>query len=84
MPPPSLGDVDSDDNPELVAPSNTGLLTVVSPKTDDIEASYKREVPINTFARITDFDGDRTNKIFVIYGDGSAVALSYPQFISPM
>ena len=53
------------------------LLTIVDPKTGEIEASYKREVPINTFARITDFDGDGSNEILVVYGDGRVVSLSY-------
>ena len=77
MPPPSLGDVNGDGDPELVAPSNTGLLAIIDPKTGEIEASYEREAPINTFARITDIDGDGTNEILVIYGDGRVVAFSY-------
>ena len=77
MPPPSLGDVDGDGDPELVAPSNTGLLAIVDPKTGEIAASYEREVPINTFARLTDYDGDGVEEILVIYGDGRVVVLSY-------
>lgn len=77
MPPPVLGDVDSDGTPELVAPSNTGSIAIIDPETGEIEATYEREVPINTFPRIADFDDDGDNEILVIYGDGRVVALSY-------
>lgn len=78
MPPPSLGDVNGDGTPELIAPSNTGLVAIVDPKTGAITASYERSVPINTFARVTDFDGDGSDEILVLYGDGRVVALSNP------
>ena len=77
MPPPSLGDVDGDGDAELVAVSNTGLVAVVDPATGEILASYEREVAINTFARVTDLDGDGAQEVLVIYDDGRVVALSY-------
>ena len=77
MPPPGMGDLDDNGDPELVAVTGTGLIAVVDPKTGEIVDSYKREVPINTFPRIADFDGDGREEIFVIYDDGRVVALSY-------
>lgn len=77
MPPPSLGDVDGDGRPELVAVSGTGLVTVINPETGEIVASYKREVPIKTFARVTDLDGNGTEEILVMYSDGRVVVLTY-------
>ena len=77
MPPPSIGDLDGNGDPELIAVAGNGLITVVDPTTGEIADSYKREVRINTFPRIVDFDGDGREEIFVIYGDGRVVALSY-------
>lgn len=77
MPPPSLGDLDGDGDPELVAASGDGLVAVIDPRTGEIVDPYKREVPIYTFPRLADFDGDGREEVFVIYGDGRVVALSY-------
>lgn len=76
-PPPSLGNVDGDKALELVAVADSGIVAIVDPKTGEIEASYEREVSINTFPRIVDFNGDGINEILVIYDDGRVVALSY-------
>jgi outer membrane protein assembly factor BamB len=77
MPPLSLGDLDGNGDPELVAVAGNGLITVVDPTTGEIVDLYKREVRINTFPRLADADGDGHGEIFVIYGDGRVVALSY-------
>lgn len=77
MPPPSLGDINGDGAPELVAVSSTGRVAVMDTETGDVLASYDREVPLKTFARVTDFDGDGTEEILVVYRDGRVVALSY-------
>lgn len=77
MPPPSLGDLDGDGDPELVAPSNTGSVTVLDPASGDVLATYHRDVPINTFVRVTDSDGDGIDELIVIYGDGRVVTLEY-------
>jgi len=76
MPPPGLGDLDGDGAPELVAVTGNGLVSIVDPITGEIVDSYKREVRLWTFPRIADFD-DGHEEIFVIYGDGRVVALSY-------
>ena len=76
-PPPSLGDVTGDGEPELVAVTFTGAVKVLDPKAGNVLATYSRKTPIRTFPRITDFDGDGINEILVIYGDGRVVALSY-------
>ncbi|HET7323941.1 MAG TPA: FG-GAP-like repeat-containing protein [Halococcus sp.] len=76
-PPPSMGDIDGDGNPELVAVTNTGIVSVADPKSGDIRASYEREVPIYVHPTIANTDGDDAAEIYVIYGDGRVVALSY-------
>jgi outer membrane protein assembly factor BamB len=77
MAPPSMGDLDGNGDPELVAVTGKGLIAVVDPKTGEIVDSYKRDVLINTFPRVADFDNDGRAEIFVIYGDARVVALSY-------
>lgn len=78
-PPPSLGDVDGDDKPEIVAVTNNRFISVVDPASGEIRATYKREgeVPIYVHPTLADTDGDGTAEIYVIYGDGRVVALSY-------
>ena len=65
MPPPSLGNLDGDGDLELVAASGDGLIAVIDPRTGEIVDSYKREVPIYTFLRLADFDGDAREEVFV-------------------
>lgn len=76
-PPPSTGDVDADGDPELVAVTDDGTVAVVDPTDGSVLATYERDVPIRTFPRIADVDGDREREILVLYGDGRVVALSY-------
>ena len=74
-PPPTLGDVDGDETSELVAVSNAGVVSIVDPKTGEIQSTYEREVPINTYPRLKDLDADPAAEIIVIYGDGSVAVL---------
>ncbi len=76
-PPPSMGDVDADGEPELVAVTDDGTVAVVDPADGSVLATYERDVPIRTFPRIADVDGDAGEEILVLYGDGRVVALSY-------
>ncbi|WP_049900018.1 outer membrane protein assembly factor BamB family protein [Halococcus agarilyticus] len=77
MPPPSLGDVDGDGNRELVATTNDGIVSVVDPRSGDVLASYDRDVPIYVHPTVVDTDDDGTAEVYVVYGDGRVVALSY-------
>jgi len=78
-PPPSWGDVDGDNKPEIVAVTNNRFISVVDPASGEIRATYKREgeVPIYVHPTLADTDGDGTAEIYVMYGDGRVVALSY-------
>lgn len=78
-PPPSMGDIDGDGEPELVAVTNNGIVSVVDPKSGDILASYERDVPIYVHPTIANTDDDRAMEVYVIYGDGRVVALSYDE-----
>ncbi|SIR83967.1 Outer membrane protein assembly factor BamB, contains PQQ-like beta-propeller repeat [Haladaptatus litoreus] len=76
-PPPIVGDVDGDDETEIVAATNDGKVTVVAPDSGNVLATYERSVPIYTHPALADFDGDGAEEIYVIYGDGRVVSLSY-------
>lgn len=76
MPPPVLGDVDGDDDEELVVASNDGSVSVVEPASGDVVASYERDVIVYAHPRVVDTDGDGKDEIYVMYADGSVVALS--------
>ena len=78
IPSPSLGDIDGDDA-ELVAVTNTGFVAVVDPATGELLATYEHGMAINTFARVTDVDGDEAEEILVVYDDGRVVELSYTE-----
>ena len=75
-PPPSMGDVDGDGDAELVAPTNDGVLRVVDPADGAIVATYRRDVPVYTYATLADLDGDGASEVLVPYGDGRVAALS--------
>ena len=75
-PPPSMGDVDGDGDAELVAPTNDGVVRVVDPADGAIVATYRRGVPIYTYATLADLDGDGASEVLVPYGDGRVVALA--------
>lgn len=77
VPPPSLADLDGDDATEVVAVSNSGRVAIIDPSTGDIVASYERDVPIKTFARLADINEDGASEILLMYADGRIVALSY-------
>jgi hypothetical protein len=76
-PPPSLGDVNGDGDPELVAVTNDGIVSVVDPKSGAILDTYKRETAIYTHPRLADIDGDGDLEAFVMYADGRVVALTF-------
>ncbi|WP_458209390.1 outer membrane protein assembly factor BamB family protein [Haladaptatus sp. NG-SE-30] len=76
-PPPVVGDVDGDDDAELVTATNDGKVTVVAPDSGRVLATYERSVPIYTHPTLADLDGDGADEIYVIYGDGRVVSLSY-------
>jgi len=72
-PPPVLGDLDGDGSPELVAVTNDGLVRVLDPASGAVLATYERDEDVAMFTHATVADGS----IYVIYGDGQVVALSY-------
>jgi outer membrane protein assembly factor BamB len=76
-PPPSLGDLDGDGNPELVAVTNDGIVRVVDPGTGAIRATYERDASVYTHATLADLDADGKAEVYVPYGDGRVVALSF-------
>jgi outer membrane protein assembly factor BamB len=77
MPPPSMGDLDGDGGPELLAPANDGTVSVVDPATGDVLATYGRDASIFTHATLADVDGDGDEEAVVVYADGRVVALDY-------
>jgi len=76
-PAPRVGDIDSDDNLEVVAVTNEGTTAVLSATNGNELAAYERNVQIWTFPTLTDLDDDENAEILVRYGDGRVVALSY-------
>lgn len=77
MPPPGMADLDSDDDPELVAMSYDGSVSIINPQTGGTITSYERDVPLWMRPTFADVDGDGSQEILVVYGDGRVVALSY-------
>lgn len=75
MPPPVLGDVDGDAAPELVAATNGGRVSVVDPQTGTVLGTYERDATIYTDPDLADIDGDGDDEAFVMYADGTVVAL---------
>jgi hypothetical protein len=74
MPPPSVGDVDGDGEPELVAVAHDGIVSLVDPRTGAISSTYEREDVIFTNPTLADVDGDGDVEVFVMYGRGRVVA----------
>lgn len=75
-PPPVVGDVTGDGEPDLVATTNDGQVLVVDPADGTVRARYERDAAIYTHATLADTDGDGTQEVYVVYGDGRAVALT--------
>lgn len=76
-PPPTIGDVDGDTSPEIVAVTNDGWVGIVDPTDGSILATYERRQSIYSPVTLADTDGDGAAEIYVMYGDGKAVALRY-------
>lgn len=74
---PVLGDVDGDDQPEVVGVLNTGRVAVLDAESGSELAVYERDVPVWTFPTVRDIDGDGAAEILVRYGDGRVVRLDY-------
>ncbi|MFC5973618.1 PQQ-binding-like beta-propeller repeat protein [Halomarina salina] len=74
---PTLGDGDGDGTDELFVPTQSGLVTAVDPADGSELAAYQREVPIWTHLTPADVDGDGRTEVFVRYGDGRVVSLTY-------
>jgi len=77
VPPPVLGDVTGDGQPEVIAVAETGNVVVLDAESGAELARYERNVPIWTFATPADIDDDGRMDILVRYGDGRVVALNY-------
>lgn len=76
-PEPVLGDVDGDGAEELVAVVGSGEVAVLDPATGSELGGYERDVPILTRATVADVNDDGAAEIFVRYGDGRVVSLSF-------
>lgn len=74
-PPPVVGDVTGDGEPEIVAVTNNGRALLVSPD-GAIRGVYERDANIYTHATLGDTDGDGTAEVYLMYGDGKVVALA--------
>lgn len=75
-PPPVVGDVTGDGRAELVAVTNDGSVRVLDSPTGRMLASYGRDAALFTHATLADTDSDGRKEVYVVYGDGVAVALS--------
>lgn len=67
---------EGDGDPKVVAVTNDGYVRVIDPATGTILASYHRDASVYTHATLADTDGDGVQEVLVMYGDGTAVALS--------
>lgn len=76
---PVLGDVNGDNQSEVIAVTSGGTVTVLDSSSGNELAAYERNVPIRTFATPADIDADGHDEILARYGDGRVVALDYTQ-----
>lgn len=76
-PPPALGDLNGDGDRELVAVTKGGKVAVVDPATGEELASYHRDADIWVHPTVADVDSDGRDEVYVMYGDGRVVALTY-------
>ncbi len=74
---PVAGDVNGDGSLEVVAVTNHGTVEVLNANTGEVLASYERKVRVWVHPTVCDIDGDGKDEIFVMYGDGRVVELSY-------
>lgn len=79
IPAPVLGDVNGDNQSEVIGVTSGGTVTVLDSSSGNERAAYERNVPIRTFATPADIDTDGRDEILVRYGDGRVVALEYTQ-----
>lgn len=75
-PPPVVGDVTGDGDPEVVAVTNDGYVRVVDPADGRVLASYHRDAAVYTHATLANVTAAGGKEVLVMYGDGTAVALS--------
>jgi len=75
-PPPVVGDITGDGTSELVTVTNDGFVRVLDPADGRVLASYARDASVYTHATLADTDGDGAKEVYVMYGDGTAVALT--------
>lgn len=76
-PPPSMGDLDGDGDAELVAATNDGIVRVVDPASGAVLATYERDSTLYTHVTLADLDDDGRAEVYVPYGDGRVVALTF-------
>jgi len=69
-PPPVAGD----GTRELVAVTNDELVRVVDPADGTVLATYRRDAAVYTHTTLADTDGDGRQEVYVLDGDGTAVA----------
>jgi outer membrane protein assembly factor BamB len=77
VPPPALGDVDGDGDPEVLAVAESGTASVLAADSGTELATYRRTVPLWTFASTAHLDDDGVPEILLRYGDGRVVGLDY-------
>ncbi|WP_254543954.1 outer membrane protein assembly factor BamB family protein [Halomarina pelagica] len=76
-PPPVVGDVTGDGQPDLVAVTGSGTVAVLDPASGEERAAYDRDVPIRTYPTLANVDDDPAAEILARYGDGRVVLLNY-------
>lgn len=74
---PVLGDVNGDDNPEVLAVTRGGTVSVLNASDGAELARYERSIPLYTFVTPADIDDDGDDELLARYGDGRVVTLDY-------